>query len=170
MIILRVGILIVSDRSSRGERVDESGPVLKGMILDQSWEVPKMKIIPDEFEIIKGILESWVENGRLDLILTSGGTGFSPRDVTPEATLAVIERGAPGLTEAMRAESMKITPYGMLSRSIAGIRKHTLIINLPGSPKGAAENLEVILPVLSHAVQLLKDDPESEAGHDVGRN
>jgi len=99
------------------------------------------------------------------VILTTGGTGFSPRDVTPEATAAVIERAAPGLSEAMRIESMKVTPHAMLSRAMAGIRKRTLIVNLPGNPKGAVENLSVILPVLPHAVQLMRDEPQAEAGH-----
>jgi molybdenum cofactor synthesis domain-containing protein len=101
----------------------------------------------------------------MDLVLTTGGTGFSPRDVTPEATLAVIERTAPGLAEAMRAASLRVTPHAMLSRAAAGIRRRTLIVNLPGSPKGAVENLGVILPVLPHAVQLLQEDPTAEAGH-----
>jgi molybdopterin adenylyltransferase len=101
----------------------------------------------------------------VDVILTTGGTGFSPRDVTPEATRAVIEREAPGLAEAMRAASLKVTPHAMLSRIVTGIRKRTLILNLPGSPKGAVENLQVVIPVLSHAVQLLRDDPASESTH-----
>jgi molybdenum cofactor synthesis domain-containing protein len=101
----------------------------------------------------------------MDIILTTGGTGFAPRDVTPEATRAVIEREAPGLVEAMRAASLKITPHAMLSRIVAGIRKRTLIINLPGSPKGAVENLQVILPALPHAIQLLSEDPRSESSH-----
>jgi molybdenum cofactor synthesis domain-containing protein len=110
-------------------------------------------------------LIDWADNNEMDVILTTGGTGFSPRDVTPEATRAVIERDAPGLAEAMRAASIKITPHAMLSRIVAGIRKKTLIINLPGSPKGAVENLQVIVPVLPHAVQLLHEDPKSENTH-----
>jgi molybdenum cofactor synthesis domain-containing protein len=110
-------------------------------------------------------LIDWSDRSELDIILTTGGTGFSPRDVTPEATRAVIERDAPGLAEAMRAASLRITPHAMLSRIVTGIRKKTLIINLPGSPKGAVENLQVILPVLSHAVQLLREDPASERTH-----
>ena len=127
-----------------------------------------MKIIPDDFQTIKDLLTAWTDRDGLDLILTTGGTGFSPRDITPEATRAVIDRAAPGLAEAMRASSLKITPHAMLSRAIAGIRKRTLIVNLPGSPKAATENMAVILPVLPHAVQLLQDDPDSEAGHNLG--
>ena len=106
-----------------------------------------------------------MDSRELDVILTTGGTGFSPRDVTPEATRAVIERDAPGLAEAMRAASLKITPHGMLSRIVTGIRKRTIIINLPGSPKGAVENLQVVIPVLEHAIKLLQESPEAEAGH-----
>jgi molybdopterin adenylyltransferase len=163
--VLRVGIITISDRSSRGEREDVSGPAIRQKIVDQNWETSKMEIIPDDFHSIKGLLSVWADSGELDVILTTGGTGFSARDVTPEATQAVIERSTPGLTEAMRAASLKITPHAMLSRSFAGIRKRTLIVNFPGSPKAAIENLEVILPVLPHAVQLLHEDPSSEEGH-----
>jgi len=165
---LRVGVITISDRSSRGEREDASGPALQVQIMDQGWEVVRTKIISDDFQTIKDVLASWTDDGELDVILTTGGTGFSPRDITPEATQAVIERAAPGLTEAMRAASLRITPHAMLSRAIAGIRKRTLIVNFPGSPKAATENLTVILPVLNHAVQLLQDDPSSEAGHLFG--
>lgn len=162
---LRVGIITISDRSSRGEREDTSGPALQQQIMNQGWKVARMEILPDDYQTIKALLSSWADEGELDVILTTGGTGFSPRDITPEATQAVIERAAPGLAEAMRAASLRITPHAMLSRSIAGIRNHTLIVNFPGSPKAATENLTVILPVLPHAVQLLKNDPNSEAGH-----
>lgn len=162
---IRFGILTLSDRSARGERTDVSGPALADLILAQNWSVAKQAILPDDESAIRGILIEWVESGTFDIILTTGGTGFALRDVTPEATRAVIQREAPGLVEAMRTESLKKTPHAMLSRAIAGIRGHTLIVNLPGSPKGAIENLQTILPVLSHAVQLLKDDPESESSH-----
>jgi molybdenum cofactor synthesis domain-containing protein len=135
------------------------------LILSQNWLVFKQEILPDEESIIRNTLSEWADNGEMDVILTTGGTGFAPRDITPEATRAIIEREAPGLAEIMRAESMKKTPHAMLSRAIAGIRKHTLIVNLPGSPRGAVENLQTILPVLSHAVQLLTDDPGSEISH-----
>jgi molybdenum cofactor synthesis domain-containing protein len=124
-----------------------------------------MEIVPDEREAIQKTLITWSDEGNLDVILTTGGTGFSPRDVTPEATQAVIERLAPGLAEAMRQSSLVVTPHAMLSRALAGIRKRTLIVNLPGSPKAAVENLQVILPVLPHAVQLLTEDPHAEADH-----
>ena len=162
---LRFGILTLSDRSSRGERADSSGPALTLLIQAEGWSVTKQSILPDEESAIREILVNWADSAELDVILTTGGTGFSPRDVTPEATRTIIEREAPGLSEAMRAASLKITPHAMLSRIVTGIRRKTLIINLPGSPKGAVENLQVILPVLSHAVQLLQDDPASESTH-----
>lgn len=161
---LRVGILTISDRSSRGVRADASGPALEDQIVRHGWEIAQTDIVPDDFEIIKNKLILWVDEG-LDLILTTGGTGFGPRDITPEATQAVIDRPAPGLAEAMRLASLEITPHAMLSRAVAGIRDQTLIVNLPGSPKAATENLAVILPVLPHAAQLLQGDPGSEAGH-----
>ncbi len=168
MTVLRVGIITVSDRSSRGEREDTSGPALQKQVLDQGWDIVRKEIIPDDFQTIETTLSSWADDGEMDVILTTGGTGFSPRDITPEATRSVIERTAPGLAEAMRTASLRITPHAMLSRAIAGIRKRSLIVNFPGSPKAAIENLAVILPVLPHAVQLLQDDPNSEAGHQPG--
>ncbi len=162
---IRFGILTLSDRSSRGERADSSGPALAGLIQAEGWSVVKQSLLPDDESAIREILTSWADSGEIDIILTTGGTGFSPRDVTPEATRAVIEREAPGLAEAMRAASLKITPHAMLSRVVTGIRKKTIIINLPGSPKGAIENLQVVMPVLPHAVQLLHEDPASEATH-----
>ena len=162
---LRFGILTLSDRAARGERADASGPALVQLIRAQGWSVVQQLVLPDEEAAIRARLISWADNGELDIILTTGGTGFSPRDVTPEATRAVIERKAPGLAEAMRAASLKITPHAMLSRIVTGIRRDVLIINLPGSPKGAVENLQVLLPVLPHAVQLLHEDPSSEGSH-----
>jgi molybdopterin adenylyltransferase len=162
---IRFGILTLSDRSSRGERADSSGPALAERIEAEGWSVVKQGILPDEEASIREILIAWIDGGELDVILTTGGTGVSPRDVTPEATRAVIERDVPGLAEGMRAASLKITPHAMLSRVVTGIRKRTLIINLPGSPKGAVENLQVVIPVLPHAIQLLRDDPASESTH-----
>ena len=162
---IRFGILTLSDRSAIGERADASGPALADIIRDQGWSVTKQAILPDDESAIRAALIEWADSGAVDVILTSGGTGFAPRDITPEATRAIIEREAPGLAETMRAESLKKTPHAMLSRAVAGIRKRTLIINLPGSPKGAVENLQTILPVLPHAVQLLTDDPNSEVSH-----
>jgi molybdopterin adenylyltransferase len=163
---IRFGILTLSDRSSRGERADSSGPALVDLIQAEDWSVVKQALLPDEESAIREVLISWVDSGEIDVILTTGGTGFSPRDVTPEATRAVVEREAPGLAEAMRAASLKVTPHAMLSRIVTGIRRKTLIINLPGSPTGAVENLQVVVPVLRHAVQLLQEDPASEASHD----
>ncbi len=162
---LRVAILTVSDRSSRGERPDASGPALVQLAGEQGWKVVEVAVIPDDRPAIEQALTGWCDSHRVDLVLTTGGTGFAPRDVTPEATLAVIQRAAPGLAEAMRLESLKITPHAMLSRAVAGIRARTLIVNLPGSPKGAVENLRVLLPVLPHAIETLKESPTAEEGH-----
>jgi len=162
---LRFGILTLSDRSAKGERADASGPALVELIHAQGWSVAKQAILPDDESAIRAALSEWADGGEVDVILTTGGTGFAPRDITPEATGAVIQRAAPGLAEAMRAESLKKTPHAMLSRAVAGIRGRVLIINLPGSPKGAVENLQTVLPVLSHAVQLLTDYPDSEKSH-----
>ena len=162
---IRFGILTLSDRSSRGERADASGPALADLIRAQNWSVTDQAIFPDEESAIRATLTEWADSSRFDVILTTGGTGFALRDVTPEATRAVIQRDAPGLAETMRAESLKKTPHAMLSRAVAGIRGRTLIVNLPGSPKGATENLQTIMPVIPHAVQLLKDDPASETSH-----
>ena len=162
---LRSGILTVSDRSARGEREDASGPVLARLVAEYGWTVSRHSLLPDNESAIREMLSAWADGGELDVILTTGGTGFSPRDITPEATRAVIEREAPGLAEAMRAASLRVTPHAMLSRVVTGIRKRTIVINLPGSPKGAAENLLVVIPVLPHAVQLLREDPASESTH-----
>jgi molybdenum cofactor synthesis domain-containing protein len=164
-VTIRFGILTLSDRSSRGERADTSGPALANLIQAEGWSLIKQSLLPDDESTIREMLISWADSGEVDVILTTGGTGFSPRDVTPEATRAVIDREAPGLAEAMRAASLKITPHAMLSRIVSGIRRKTLIINLPGSPKGAVENLQVITSVLPHAVQLLREDPASESTH-----
>jgi molybdenum cofactor synthesis domain-containing protein len=138
---------------------------LEQIITSQGWETARKQVMPDEIEAIRTTLVEWSDSAGLDVILTTGGTGFSPRDVTPEATRAVIDRDAPGLAEAMRFASLQKTPHAMLSRATAGLRGRTLIVNLPGSPKGAVENLAVILPVLPHAVELLREEPGAEAGH-----
>jgi len=162
---LRIAILTVSDRSASGERPDSSGPALAEVVESQGWQLVRQEILPDDRLALEYRLITWADSGEIDVVLTTGGTGFSPRDVTPEATEAVIERAAPGLAEAMRSTSLHVTPHAMLSRATAGIRKRTLIVNLPGSPKGAVENLQVLLPVLPHAVQLLSEDPQAESGH-----
>ncbi len=163
--ILRLALLTISDRSSRGERPDASGPALADAAAKHGWSVIRKMIVPDDFDAIRETLAAWADSGEVDVILTTGGTGFARRDVTPEATQAVIERPAPGLAEAMRSASLAITPHAMLSRAVTGIRQRTLIVNLPGSPRAAVENLDVIAPVLPHAVQLLQEDPGAEAGH-----
>lgn len=162
----KAGILIVSDRASAGIYPDKSAPIISraitdnlGMVVDQS------AVVPDDIEIIKDTLITWVDQRHLSLIFTSGGTGFAPRDITPEATRLVIQKEAPGLVFAMLRDSLNVTPHGMLSRMVAGIRNQSLIINLPGSPKAVRENLQTILPALPHALELLRSDPAAEAGH-----
>ena len=163
---IRVGILTISDRSARGERADASGPVIQSFVQDKlHWLVAAYQIVPDELIEIRGTLIELCDQQRLNLILTTGGTGFAPRDVTPEATRSVIEREAPGLAEAMRADSLRKTPHAMLSRAVCGLRGSTLIINLPGSPQAVCEKLETILPALPHAIDLLRNAPDTEAGH-----
>jgi len=162
---LRFGILTASDRSARGERPDLAGPVLVELVRAQGWTVVRQAILPDDREALQAALANWADRGGLDVILVTGGTGFAPRDVTPEATRAVIEREAPGLQEAMRAASLKVTPHAMLSRGVAGMRGRVLIIDLPGSPRAAVENLQVVLPVLGHAVELLREAPDAERHH-----
>lgn len=162
---IQTAILTISDRSSRGERPDLSGPALVNYCESRGWSIVEVAVVPDEIDQISAILIDWCNRLSPDIILTTGGTGFAPRDVTPEATLAVIEKAAPGLAEAMRLESLKITPHAMLSRAIAGIRGKTLILNLPGSPKAAIENLGFVFSVLPHAIQLLHEDTSAESGH-----
>jgi molybdopterin adenylyltransferase len=164
--MIRVGILTLSDRGAAGDYEDRSGPIIRDLVTERlEAEVIEYAVIPDEFELIRDTLAAWVDESRLSLILTTGGTGFAPRDVTPEATKAVIERETPGLVLAMLRDSLAVTPHAMLSRGVAGIRGRSLIVNLPGSPKAARENLESILPALPHALELLRDAPDAEAGH-----
>jgi molybdenum cofactor synthesis domain-containing protein len=163
----KVGILTVSDRGASGTYEDRSGPIIREMVTERlKAVVERYDIIPDELDTIKETLLDWVDQQRLNLIFTTGGTGFAPRDVTPEATRLVIEKEAPGLVLAMLQDSLAVTPHAMLSRMAAGIRGRTLIVNLPGSPKAARENLETILPALPHALELLRDDPGAEAKHE----
>lgn len=159
--MITVGVLTISDSGAIGARQDTSGENIRALVTEQMPDavISAGAIIPDEREQIEGILREWSDEKRLNLILTTGGTGLAPRDVTPEATRAVLEREAPGIAEAMCAASLQHTPFGMLSRGVAGTRGHTLIINLPGSPKAVRECLECILPVLPHAVNLLIQGP-----------
>jgi molybdopterin adenylyltransferase len=162
---IRFGVLTLSDRSARAERKDESGPALASYIQGENCSVILSLILPDDEASARETLIHWADGGAVDVILTTGSTGFAPRDIAPEATRAVIQKEAPGLAEFMRAESLKKTKHAMLSRAVVGIRGKTLIVNLPGNPKGAVENLQFIFPMLPHAVQLLQEDPNSEAGH-----
>lgn len=154
--MFKVGIITASDKGARGEREDKSGKLIKDIMTSNGYDVVEWKILPDEREKISKELINMSDNLKLDLILTTGGTGFSPRDWTPEATLDVINRQVPGISEAMRYNSLNITPKAMLSRGVSGIRGETLIINLPGSPKAVKENLDYILPALKHGLEILK--------------
>ena len=151
-----VGILTISDKGSRGERQDKSGEAIREILPSIDARIVNYEIVPDEKELIVKKLIKWVDEYNLDVLITTGGTGLTPRDVTPEATLAVVDRIVPGIAEAMRAESLKKTPMAMLSRAVVGTRGKCLIINLPGSPNAVRECLEVVLPALPHAVETLK--------------
>jgi molybdenum cofactor synthesis domain-containing protein len=164
---MKAAILTVSDKGSRGERTDASGPAIRRMLEPLGAEVAAVDIVPDERETISAKLRHYADILKCDLVLTTGGTGFSPRDVTPEATMDVIERPAPGIPEAMRARSLSKTPMAMISRATAGIRGRTLIINLPGSERAVRECLEVIQPVLGHAVEVLRGEG-GECGNHAG--
>lgn len=166
-------VITVSDKGARGERADTSGPALCAILRERGWEVVHTAIVPDEAETIKNELIRCSDEEGVCLVLTTGGTGFSPRDVTPEATAAVIERAAPGIPEAMRAESMRITPRGCLSREAAGIRGKTLIVNLPGSEKAARENLLSVIDALGHGTDMLRSSGSADcaapaSGHHHG--
>jgi molybdopterin adenylyltransferase len=158
------GILTISDKGSRGERQDLSGPEIREMLASLPARVEAYEVVPDEEGVIAETLADYADRKRLHLILTTGGTGLSPRDVTPEATRKILDKEIPGLPEAMRAEGIKNTPFAMLSRAVAGIRGRSLIINLPGSPRAVRETLRVILPVLKHALEKVQGDP-SECGN-----
>lgn len=161
---MNAAILTLSDKGSRGEREDLSGPALRNWLTERGVTVACMALMPDELEQIAALLEDWADRLRPDLILTTGGTGVSPRDLTPEATRRVIERELPGFAERMCMESLKKTPHAIISRAIAGIRGGTLIVNLPGSPKGAVENLAAIWPAIPHAIAKMQGDPADCAG------
>jgi len=157
--MFRAAVLTVSDRSFRGERPDAAGPLVAELVRNAGYEVVLTAIVPDEQGQIEQELCRIADSGNVDLLVTTGGTGFAPRDVTPEATLAVCQRMTPGIPEAMRYASLQITPRAILSRSQAGIRGRTLIVNLPGSPKAAKENLEAVLPALEHGLEMLSGRP-----------
>jgi len=155
----RIGVLTLSDKGARGERDDESGRLLGEMIAPVG-RLARYQVIPDDFDTIVMLLTSWVDDLKLDLILTTGGTGLSPRDRTPQATEKILDYQVPGIAEAMRSASFQVTPHAMLSRGLSGVRGRSLIINLPGSPKAVRENLEVLLPALPHALAKLQGDPD----------
>ena len=162
--MFKAAVLTVSDRSFRGERPDAGGPLVVEILKNAGYAVTETAIVTDEKGRIEAALRQWCDREPVDLIVTTGGTGFAPRDVTPEATLAVCDRLTPGIPEAMRYASMQVTPRGMLSRAQAGIRNGTLIVNLPGSPKAARENLEAVLPALAHGLEMLSGRPADCAG------
>lgn len=169
--MLRVGILTISDKGYRGERQDKSGEVIRQMLATLPTQVVRYDIVPDEVDLIADKLAQWAEEGSMDVIVSTGGTGLGPRDVTPEATLSILDRTIPGIAEAIRLETFHRTPSAVLSRAVAGVRARCLIINLPGSPKAVHECLEVVLPVIPHAVDIITGAvtehgiPEGEHGH-----
>ena len=154
--MFNVGILTISDKGSKGQRHDRSGEVIREVVSTVPSNVVKYDIVPDEIDIIAAKLKEWADGQEVDLILTTGGTGLSERDVTPEATLSIVQKVVPGIGEVMRAESLKKTPMGSLSRATAGIRGKTLIINLPGSPKAVKECLDAVMPAIPHGIDILK--------------
>jgi len=164
--VWRVGILTLSDRGARGEREDLSGPAIREVLASGPYRVERYDVIPDDRDRIASTLIAWADGGELDLILTTGGTGVAPRDVAPEATRDVIDREVPGMAEAMRWASLQKTPHAMISRAVVGIRGTVLVVNLPGSPKAARENLEVLLPALPHAIEKIQGDPSECAQGD----
>jgi len=163
--MFNLGILTVSTSGYHGKREDTSGEAIRELLAPPLYQVQRYEIVPDDDEVIQDRFKSWADDDGLDLVISTGGTGLSPRDVTPEACLAVIQREVPGLAEAIRAQTLEKTPMAMLSRSVAGIRGDTLIVTLPGSTKAVRECLEVIIPVLPHALEILKDRAE---GHPTG--
>lgn len=165
-----LGILTISDKSWRGQRSDESSKAIRECLSSLDSQVVKYEVVPDEAEDIASRLAQWADDGSVDIILTTGGTGLSPRDVTPEATLSVVDKVAPGFAEAMRAETSKVTPFAVLSRAVAGVRGKCLIINLPGSPKAVKECLGVILPVIPHAVEIIKEEVTEHCAADTRRD
>ncbi len=167
--MFNVGILTISDKGAQGQRHDRSGEVIRESLSQLDSHIIKYDIVPDEHEVIAGKLAQWADEGGVDVILTTGGTGLSQRDVTPEATLSIIDKSVPGFAEAMRAKSLEKTPMAVLSRATAGVRGKCLIINLPGSPKAVQECLEVVLPAVPHAVEIIKGEVTEHNCQDGGR-
>ena len=165
----KAAVITISDKGSRGERIDTSGPALCRLLMERGYTISYTALVPDEADMICAELIGCADEKRVSLVLTTGGTGFSPRDITPEATLSVLERLTPGIPELMRAESMKITPRGCLSRSVAGIRGRTLIINLPGSEKAAKENLLAVIEPMEHGLDMLDSDGSSDCADAPGK-
>ena len=168
--MFNLGILTISDKGWQGQRYDESGKVIRDSLSLLDSRVVKYEVIPDEANVIASKLAEWADEGGVDIILTTGGTGLSQRDVTPEATLSIVDKVVPGFAEAMRAKTFSMTPFAILSRAVAGVRKKCLIINLPGSPKGVRECLEVILPAIPHALEIIKGEVTECAPSDTGRD
>ena len=160
--MFRLAVLTVSTSGSQGQREDTSGQAIQELLAPPDYEVVRYEVVPDDEKLIADRLAQWSDAPDVDLIVTTGGTGLGPRDVTPEACLSIIDKEVPGLAETMRAKTLQFTPMAMLSRSVAGIRGNTLIITLPGSPKGVRECLEVVTPVLGHALELLHSETVSE--------
>lgn len=166
--MINIGILTISDKGSKGQRQDKSGEAIRDAASLMKGKVVKYEIVPDEKDIIAATLSAWADSGKVDLILTTGGTGLSKRDITPEATLSIFDRAVPGIVEAMRAKSLEKTPTAMLSRAVAGQRGQCLIINLPGSTKAVNECLEVIIPALPHAIEIIKGEVTEHSLQDAG--
>jgi molybdopterin adenylyltransferase len=168
--MLNLGIITISDKVWREQRSDKSGQAIRDRFSAVDSRVVKYEVIPDEADIIANKLAQWADEGGVDIILTTGGTGLGPRDVTPEATLSIVDKVVPGFSEMMRARTFSITPLSLLSRAVAGVRKECLIINLPGSPKAVVECLEVILPAIPHAVEIIKGEVTEHTAPDTGKD
>ena len=166
--MLKFGILTISDMGWRGQRPDESGQTIRDRVSLSDSRVVRYEVVPDETDLIASKLTEWANDGSVDIILTTGGTGLGPRDVTPEATLSIVDKVVPGLAEAMRVGTLTKTPFAMLSRAVAGVRGRCLIINLPGSPKAVRECLEIVLPVIPHAAEIIKGEVTEHRTSDSG--
>jgi molybdopterin adenylyltransferase len=166
--MIKTGVLTISDKGSQGQREDKSGPVVRDSVSAMNGSVVKYEVVPDDKETIASKLCAWADGGEIDVILTTGGTGLGKRDITPEATLSVIDREVPGIAEAMRVKSLEKTPTAMLSRAVAGQRGKCLIVNLPGSPRAVKECLDIIMPALPHAVEIIRGKVTEHSLQDAG--